>query len=301
MSEEGFIPTGQGRVWYRIAGDRGRGAIPLLVVHGGPGLPSDYLEPLAELASERPVVFYDQLGCGRSDRPSPGPWVTEYFVGELWTVRRALGLDRVHLYGHSSGSQIAVDYALMRPEGVASYVLANPPLSIPRWLDDLARFRAALPAEVREVLDRCEAAGTTAGDEYSRATRVFYDRHFCRLSPWPQPLERAMEGYSDEVYRAMWGPSEFCMTGILKDYDRAARLGEIAAPVLFLCGRFDEATPATTAWYRSLVPGAEMVVIEDGSHTPHLEQPAATLAAVRDFLERVESGLAGFTPTPAGR
>jgi len=286
--QEGFVPTRYGRVAYRIAGDRSGGAIPLLVVHGGPGLPSDYMEPLAALAGERPVVFYDQLGCGRSDRPSPGPWATEYFVGELWKVRQALGLDRVHLFGHSSGSQIAVDYALMRPEGVASYVLANPPLSIPRWLADLGRFRAALPPEVQEVLDRCEAAGTTASPEYSRATRVFYDRHFCRLAPWPEPLERALAGYSDEVYRAMWGASELCMTGILKDYDRAARLPELAAPTLFLCGRHDEATPETTAWYRSLLPGAEMAVIEDSSHTPHLEQPAATLAAVRGFLTRVE-------------
>jgi len=287
-SEEGFVETAYGRVAYRVFGDRAGGATPLLVVHGGPGLPSDYMEPLAALADERPVVLYDQLGCGRSDRPSPGPWVTEYFVGELWKVRRALGLERVHLYGHSSGSQIAVDYALMRPEGVASYVLANPPLSIPRWLADLAVFRARLPAEVQAVLDRCEAEGTTDAAEYSRATRVFYDRHFCRLSPWPPQLERALDGYSDEVYRAMWGASELCMTGILKDYDRSGRLGEIAAPTLFLCGRFDEATPETTAWYASLVPGAETVVVEDSSHTPHLENPAPTLAAVRSFLAHAE-------------
>jgi len=291
-TEEGFVPTRFGRVAYRVFGERSGGAVPLLVVHGGPGLPSDYMEPLAALAAldpeRRPVVLYDQLGCGRSDRPSPGPWTTEYFVGELGKVRAALSLDRVHLYGHSSGSQIVVDYALLKPEGILSYVLADPPLSIPRWLADLDVYRAALPAEVREVLDRCEAAGATAGDEYSRATRAFYDRHFCRLSPWPPPLERALQGYSDEVYRAMWGASELCMTGLLKDYDRSARLGELDAPVLFLCGRHDEATPETTAWYRSLVPGAEMAVVEDSSHTPHLENPEATLAAVRAFLARVE-------------
>src|SRR5262245_12019014 len=99
-TEEGFVPTRFGRVAYRVFGERANGTIPLLVVHGGPGLPSDYMEPLAALAPERPVVLYDQLGCGRSDRPSPGPWTTEYFVGELVKVRAALGLERVHLYGH---------------------------------------------------------------------------------------------------------------------------------------------------------------------------------------------------------
>jgi proline iminopeptidase len=292
--EEGFVPSRYGRIGYRIAGDRASGAVPLLLVHGGPGLPSDYLEPFLALAGERPVVFYDQLGCGRSDRPAAHAnlWVTEYFVGELGKVRQALELDVVHLYGHSWGSQIAVDYALTRPEGVLSYVLADPPLCIPRFLADLARYRRDLPAEVREALDRHEAAGTTGSPQYGAATRAFYERHFCRRLPWPEPVQRAMAGSNDDVYLAMWGPSEFHMTGVLKDYDRSARLHEIDGPVLFLCGRYDEATPETTAWYQSLVPGAELAVIEDASHTPHVEQPEATLAAVRSFLHRAEAGRA---------
>lgn len=291
---EGHVPTRYGRVWYRVVGADRPGA-PLLVVHGGPGLPSDYLEPLAALADERPVAFYDQLGCGRSDRPAePGPWVTEYFLGELWKVRSALireagpAFERVHVYGHSWGSQIAVEYALTRPEGVLSWVLADPPLCMPRWIPDLARYRAALPAEVRAVLDRCEAAGETGAPEYSRATRAFYDRHFCRIHPWPEPVERALALGNDDVYRAMWGASEFHMTGVLRTYDRSDRLGEIDAPTLFLCGRYDEATPETCAWYRSLVPGAELVVVEEASHLPHLENPEATLPAVRELLRRAE-------------
>ena len=291
---EGYVPTRYGRVGYRIAGDLASGAVPLLVVHGGPGLPSDYLEPLLALAAERPVVLYDQIGCGRSDKPGSHVhlWVTEYFVGELWKVRQALQLEVVHLYGHSWGSQIAVDYALTRPEGVLSYVLADPPLSIPRFLEDVNRYRRELPAEVREALDRHEAAGTTDSKEYAAATRAFYERHFCRRLPWPEPVARAMASSNDDVYRAMWGPSEFHMTGVLKDYDRSGRLAEIDEPVLFLCGRYDEATPETTAWYQSLVPGSELAVIEEASHTPHAEQPEATLDAVRRFLRGVEAGRA---------
>jgi proline iminopeptidase len=292
--KEGFVPSRYGRIGYRVAGDLASGAVPLLLVHGGPGCPSDYLEPFLALAGERPVVLYDQLGCGRSDKPAGhgNLWVTEYFVGELGKVRQALKLEVVHLYGHSWGSQIAVDYALTRPEGVMSYVLADPPLCIPRFLADLARYRQDLPEEVRGALDRHEAAGTTDSEEYRAATRAFYERHFCRRLPWPEPVQRAMAGSNDDVYLAMWGPSEFHMTGVLKDYDRSARLHEIDGPVLFLCGRYDEATPETTAWYQSLVPGAELAVIEDASHTPHVEQPEATLAAVRSFLHRAEAGRA---------
>jgi proline iminopeptidase len=297
-AREGFVATRFGRTWYRVVGERGDGAegagAPLLVIHGGPGLPSDYLEPLAELADERPVVFYDQLGCGRSDRPADpggpaGRWTTEHFLGELWKVRQALGFERIHLYGHSWGSQVAVEYALTRPEGVLSWVLADPPLCMPRWLADLARYRAELPDDVRAVLDRCEAEERTGAREYAQATRAFYDRHFCRIHPWPAPVERALAAGNDDVYRVMWGASEFHMTGVLRTYDRSDRLAELDGPVLFLCGRHDEATPETTAWYRSLVPGAELLVVEEASHLPHLENPAVTLPAIRDFLRRAEA------------
>jgi len=64
---EGFILVRGGRVWYQVLG--GGSGLPLVILHGGPRFPHDYLEPLGALADERPVVFYDQLGCGRSDRP----------------------------------------------------------------------------------------------------------------------------------------------------------------------------------------------------------------------------------------
>ena len=96
-TSEGCVEVPRGRVWYQITG-ADRPGIPVLCLHGGPGMPHDYLEPLADLASSRPVIFYDQPGCGRSDRPSDDSlWTTGRFVGELAVVRAALGLERVHL------------------------------------------------------------------------------------------------------------------------------------------------------------------------------------------------------------
>ena len=61
----------------RIAGNLNSakdGQLPLLLLHGGPGFPSDPFESLEALArSGRPVVRYDQIGCGRSDRPTTHP------------------------------------------------------------------------------------------------------------------------------------------------------------------------------------------------------------------------------------
>src|ERR1700738_2971850 len=109
MDSQGYIPVEGGRVWYKIVG-AGNPGIPLLTLHGGPGYPHDYLEPLQQLADERPVIFYDQLGCGQSDRPDDRAlWRIDRFVRELEQVRRSLALERMHLFGHSWGSMLAVD------------------------------------------------------------------------------------------------------------------------------------------------------------------------------------------------
>ncbi len=287
-TREGFIPVHGGRVFYRVFGSGD--AVPLLALHGGPGFPHDYLEPLAALADERPVVLYDQLGSGRSDRPDDlGLWRMERFVQELGQVRAALGMERVHLLGHSWGTMLSADYMLTEPAGIVSLTLASPCLSIPRWKQDLDAYRQELPTDVRAALDRHEAAGTTDSAEYEEATMEFYHRHLCRLDPWPDWLLQAFSDANLNVYGTMWGPSEFFITGSLKDYDRSGTLGQIAAPTLFTCGRYDEATPATTAWYQSLVPGAELAVFEQSAHLPHAEEPQAYVTTLRAFIRRAES------------
>jgi proline-specific peptidase len=288
--EEGYVDVTGGRVWYRIVGER-TGATPLLLLHGGPGAASYYLEPLAALADERPVVFYDQLGCGRSETPNdPTLWRLDRFVEELGQIREALDLTEVHLLGHSWGTMLATDYMLTRPKGVTSLILASPSLSIPRWIEDANRLRAGLPLETQEVLRRHEAAGTTESAEYQEATMVFYKRHFSRLDPWPPALLRTFEALAaGPVYGSMWGPSEFKATGTLKDYDRTSRLDELDLPVLLTAGRHDEATPETTEWYQSLVSGSELIIFEDSAHTTMLDEAERYVAVVRGFLTKVEN------------
>ena len=216
-------------VWYRVVG-AGAGDL-LVLLHGGPGFPSDYLSPLVALGDDRPVVFYDQLGCGRSGRPIDSRlWRLERFVAELGSVLAGLNVTRYHLLGHSWGAMLALDYALGRPTGLCSLILASPPLSLRRWLADAARYRAALPEAVRKVLDTHEAAGTIDTDAYAEATQTYYARHVCRLDPWPEPLLRSGEGAGQEVYRAMWGSSEFVIDGNLGDYERVDRLPEACYP-----------------------------------------------------------------------
>ena len=294
---EGSVPFRGFRIWYRVVGGPAQPAparSPLLVLHGGPGTPHDYLEPLEGLADTgRPVVFYDQLGCGNSDQPhDPSLWSVELFLEELATVRQELGLERVHLLGHSWGGMLAMEYALTRPEGLASLVLASSLASVPQWIAEANRLREELPQEAEETLRRHEEAGTTDEPAYQEAMMVFYRRHVCRLDPWPEPLVRtfAKLDANPEVYHAMFGPSEFHATGTLRGWDIRDRLGEIRLPTLITSGRHDEATSAIAETVHRGIEGSEWVVFERSAHVAHLEEEDEYRRVAEDFMRRVEEG-----------
>jgi proline-specific peptidase len=288
---EGLIPVPGGRVWYQIVGPDQPG-IPILCLHGGPGMPHDYLEGLADLADRRPVIFYDQLGCGRSDRPADESlWTVDRFVAELDAVRTALGLERVHLFGNSWGGWLALQYTLDRRPELTSLILSSSPPSVPRWIADCAELRAALDQPVQDVLDRHEAAGYFSCPEYQWAVTQFYRRHLCRLDPWPDSVERTFAGLGGDVYTTMWGPSEFGpVTGRLRGWDVTDRLPEISAPTLVTGGRHDEARPAHLAVLAGGICNARLVIFENSSHLAFIEEHELYMQVVADFLAGFEAG-----------
>jgi len=88
------------------------------------------------------------------------------------------------------------------------------------------------------------------------------------------------------VYNHMWGPSEFKATGSLKNLELVDSLNQINIPSIFICGEFDEATPESTAYYSSRMPGSEFHVIPGSSHMHHAEKQEEFITIVRDFLRR---------------
>jgi proline iminopeptidase len=286
--DEGRIPFRGHETWYRSVGD-GPGT-PLLCLHGGPGSTHVGLTALEPLADERRVVLYDQLGSGNSSKPSdPSLWTVELFVAELANVRDALGLERVHLLGHSWGGMLAQEYALTQPHGLESLVLSSTLSSAALWREESLRLRAAMPAETARQLDAHEAAGTTDDPEYERAVFEFLHLHLCRLDPWPPVVEEVIRSTNLEVYNTMWGPSEAHPTGVLAGWDVTPRLGEIRVPALVLCGHYDEATPRQAETIATALPDAELVVFEESAHLAPLEEPERYLSTVRAFLARVDA------------
>lgn len=291
---EGFVHHSRGpfagyRTWYRMFGSDRPGTLPLLCLHGGPGAPHDYLEPLESLATTRRVIFYDQVGCGNSDQPSnPELWKVPHFVEEVGTVRKALGLDRVHILGQSWGGMLGMEYALTQPSGLASLIVANSPASMKQWVEEAGKLRADLPLDVQETLLKHEKDGTTDDEAYQTAVMVFYRRHLCRTVPWPECMQRAFMRLRHEVYTTMNGPSEFHVIGNLKDWDIIPRLGEIKVPTLVLSGRYDEATPKISETVHRGIPGSKWVMFEESSHSPQIEETEKYLRVVEEFLSEIE-------------
>jgi len=292
---EGTIPFRGFETWYRIVGDgEAPGKLPVLLLHGGPGAPHDYLEALERVAETgRRAIFYDQTGCGKSSRTNESMWNVETFVEELDVVREALGLDRTHLFGSSWGGMLAMEYALTHPPGLASLTLSSSPASIPLWEQETGRLRRQLPDDVQRVLHEHEAAGTADSPEYEEATMEFYKRHVIRLDPMPAGVQRTFAQLAEnpDVYMHMQGPNEFVIVGTLKDWDITGRLGELDVPTLVTSGRYDECTPMQAEIVHRGIPGSEWVVFEESSHMQFAEEPERYLEVLDDFLTRVEAAL----------
>ena len=284
---EGILETANGKIWYSVYGES-RQKTPILVLHGGPGFisMSDGLETLWE---DRPVYFYDQLGCGNSDRAADkGFYSVESYVAELAWVRAALKLDEVCLMGFSWGCALACAYMLYnQPSGVKGIMLCAPYLSSPAWDADQRRNIALMPTGIRLAIETGEATGDF-GDAYQAAMMSYYEKHVCLLSPWPVSLQKAFHRLNVDVYNTMWGVSEFTITGKLKDYDLTPRLSEIANPVLLTCGDRDEAGVKTVKDFQQRFPNARMAVIPQASHLHQLERPEIFAAVVKDFLRDID-------------
>jgi proline-specific peptidase len=291
VREEGFVEVADGRVWYAREGQPGR--MPLLILHGGPGAASYYVEPLAErIAAHRETIVYDQLGCGRSDKPDdPSLWTVDRAVEELDRVRESLGLDRCHLLGQSWGGWLAIEYMCREPRGISGLVLASTSASTGQFVAEARRLIEELPEPARSTLIELGARGEYYDPAYVEATQEFYRRHLCRVYPWPDALRKTLEELGgNQVYLTMNGPTEFDIIGPLRDWDRSGTVGRISAPTLVTCGRHDEITPACSETIRDAVAGARMVVFEQSAHCAHLEEPELYARTVEEFLTEVDRG-----------
>ncbi len=287
-AREAMIDVPGGRIYARMNGSLTGNRLPVIFIHGGPGSSHWGWLNATALADDRAVILYDQLDSGRSDRPgNPANWQTARFVAELEAIRTHFRIARWHVVGGSWGGTIALEYAAQRPAALASTVLQSPLISTDVWLNDAALLKAAMPADVRDLLDRCDTPDAAPAAACEAATDAFYARHV-RMKRPPAAIAAYRDAlptsFSAGIYNHMWGRAEFTASGTLKSYDGRPLLPRIdAARSLFVAGEHDEARPETIRGF-ARTAGAEFAEIPDAAHSIMNDNPSAYLAVLKHWL-----------------
>lgn len=257
---------------------------PLLLLSGGPGCPHDYLSNLKTLATKRPLIFYDPFGSGNSQAQEEISWDFDKGLQELEGVIEHKKLKTFDLLGHSFGASLAVEYAAQNPKRVHKLVLASPLLSTPLWLEETQAMVAALDPLVKKTIVDYEAKQEYGSTEYQEACHIFYQKHFCRLNPWPDLLMASMSKLNAAVYHKLWGPSEFTANGQLAHFDCMGHLPLLEMPVLITGGAYDEACPETLKKAVSKLPQGKLHLFSKSAHVAHLEEEKAYKKGLDSFL-----------------
>lgn len=241
---EGRMPFKGFETYYRITNPDGKKA-PLVLLHGGPGSTHNYFEGFDKLAEsiDRPIIMYDQIGCGLSTTPGH----TELYNADVWmeeldALRDHLGLEKVHLLGQSWGGMLAISYMMERdPKGVQSIVLSSTLHSAKLWREEQwRRIYRFMSKEDQEIFKKAEASDDYDDPAYLEALDRFMDL-YCGPTideHSPEYLTRKKEN-SGEVYVTGWGANEFGPTGTLAGYDYVGKLSKITVPALVINGQMD--------------------------------------------------------------
>ncbi|MFC0576958.1 proline iminopeptidase-family hydrolase [Paraburkholderia solisilvae] len=275
------------KVWTRRLG---RGSTRVLILNGGPGLSHEYMQCFADFlpAAGYEMYFYDQLGCGQSDKPrDKGLWTLQRYVSEVEEVRSSLGLDQVILVTHSWGAMLGIEYVLRYPENVRAFVLSDMSASYADFARYVHVLRTRMPDKVQARMSALERKGKTDANEYQHLVMQYlYHVYICRSNPWPVSVQHCFAGVNEQIYSTMQGPNEFVVTGNLKEWDRWASLPRISTPTLVMGARYDEMDPASEQREAFAIPHAEFFMSETGSHLAMWDDQQAYFGALMKFLDK---------------
>ena len=259
----------------------------IFLLNGGPGLPCNYLrDPHIKLSKKGFRIFtYDQLGCGKSSKPTNSTlWDINRYVEEVEYVRKEFNLGKIILLGHSWGGWLGIEYAIKYQNNIEKLILENTCGDMPHMISELERLRGNLGSETLKMMMKHEAEGTLDHEEYQAAITILNYRHVCRLDVWPQSIYDSLDDWNMEVYGTMQGPNEFLYTGNLKNWNRIDEMTKIAIPTFITVGMHDELTPACSMKMHDALPNSKLKVFKNSSHMPFYEEPENYFTELENFL-----------------
>ena len=283
---EAILPVRGGRIWYKVSGT-GTGT-PMVLLHGGPGAGGYYLKPFEAIGDDRRIIRYDQLGAGKSSRLTDTTLMNiPRFVEELDSLRRALGIDKWFVNGHSWGTVLALEYYKAHPEHVAGIVFGGSVFDWRAYARETNAWTKQMSDSAQRAIAAWKAGGSPDTPAFKAATDEFYSKFVWR-HPVQADLDSTNAGFGSEQYNYMQGAYEYVVTGTLKDYDARADLPKIKVPVLSTTGEFDEVGPKTVEAHAKMIPGAKFILYKGAGHVTSWDATDANVRDVREFLRSVD-------------
>jgi proline iminopeptidase len=288
---------GKYNVWIKKVGE----GMKVLLLHGGPGAPHDYMECYESFLPKEgiEIYYYDQLGCGNSDFPADTSlWNISRYVEEVEQVRKALGLENFYIAGHSWGGMLAMEYLHKYQSHVKGAVLSNMTAGMQDFLGYTAQLKEKLFSKRDIALyDSLDKLKKYASPEYSDLLmNKLYSQVLCRLpmEQWPEPLLRSFKKLNHTIYEQMQGVDEFHVTGNFRNWEFWDKLPELKIPILVLGAQNDEMNPESMKKEGRLLPNSHTYICPNGSHMAMYDDQQNYFSNLISFLKAVDNG--SFTP-----
>jgi proline iminopeptidase len=280
------------KIWVE---DEGTGPV-LLLIPGGGGGSHDYFHPwLRPLARGLRLVTYDGFGRGRSEKAArPSQYSFRRDVEEVEALRRALGIERLAVLGHSYGGFVAEAYALAHPDRVTHLILSNAMVRGADWQRANERFNLRLAATFPELWARVEALRRSGVKESDPRLQAAYGESFPQQFSLFYFFDRRKAAqirfdettFNMEQYLAICGPDcDFQVGEPMRSLDFRAGLSRWRKPLLAIAARADGiVTPDLVLALRKALPSTTLVTFEESGHLPFVEEPERYVQVLRDFL-----------------
>ncbi|MFH1998411.1 MAG: alpha/beta fold hydrolase [Planctomycetota bacterium] len=278
--EEGFIDNGAHSLYYKTMGS----GDPVVVLHGGPGFDHrQFLPFMWELAQGHKVILFDQRCTGLSSGPVDSASINiEAFMDDIEAVRKAFGIEKMNLLGHSFGGILAMYYSLRHEDELKSLILC----STAATEESFSEMRATYEANREKGDMQCmtEIYGSEAfkrGDPaaYEKFWRVYFKPYFADHSQvnkmdllFTENTIKNGNAVADHLFRS------------IGKFDLHEDLKGLNCPTLIVHGDADPMPCKYAQQIHECIAGSKLVIVEGAGHWLFVDGTERFSRAILEFL-----------------
>ncbi|CZT50657.1 related to proline iminopeptidase [Rhynchosporium secalis] len=283
--------------YYRVYGSLTSPITPLVIIHGGPGFPHNYLLNHSHLTHTLsiPVILYDQIGSGLSTHlpetaSTPSLWDESIFFSQIHQLLTHLGISQNYdILGSSWGGMLGSAFAATKPPGLRRLVLSNSAASKALSIENRLKSRKLLPREMEDVLDEADRTGSWRTGEVGAVMKEFNTRFACTVVPEPEDMQVSERLYGEDttVASAMGDDNDgnpFDCTGFFNAWTMVGRAKDIVVPSLVINGIHEFASGDAVKPFLDEIEDVRLVTLEGTTHCPHFERKGEYMRVVGEFL-----------------